>query len=215
MRKFPASLLCLGTIFYLTPTLAQQPTTMRTSILESHEGMTIGVDPWTQPSRYKEKFTKKTPLSGGIVALRVSFRNTTDTSVKVDLRSIRLSLQLEEDNRQEIPSLNAEQVADTVLLKNNGKDPTTQRIPLPVPLSKSKGGRDKNWEAFRDECQNAGVPSGVVAAHSTVEGLLYFDLRGEVDLLQSARLYIPNLTTMGENRQLSYFDIDLGHSASN
>ena len=199
----------------MAPALAQQPATMRTSILESHEGMTIGVDPWTQPSRYKEKFTKKTPLSGGVVALRVNFRNNTDQSVRVDLRSIRLSLLLEEGNRQEIAALTAEEVADTVLLKDNGKDPTARRNPLPVPIGKPKTSRDKNWEAFRDECQNASVPSGVVAAHSAVEGLLYFDLRGQVDLLQSARLYIPNLSTMGENRQLSYFDIDLGHSSAN
>ncbi len=68
---------------------------------------------------------------------------------------------------------------------------------------------------MRDACQNAGVPSSVVAAHSTVEGLIYFDLRGEMELLQAAHLYVPNLATMGDNQPLSYFDIDLSHSSSN
>jgi hypothetical protein len=59
------------------------------------------------------------------------------------------------------------------------------------------------------------VPSNVVAAHSSVQGLLYFDLRGEIELLQSARLYVPNLVTMSNRHPLSYFDVELGHSTTN
>ena len=139
-------------------------------------------------SRYKERFPKKSPFSKGIVALRVSFRNDSDEGIKIDLPHIRLLLQLNEDERQELEPLTADEVADTVLLKNNGKDPTAKRIPLPIPVGKAKPTRDKNWTDFRDDCQNAGMPSSVVAAHGTVEGLLYFDLRGEVELLQYARL---------------------------
>jgi hypothetical protein len=177
--------------------------------------MTIGIDPWTVASRYKERFPKKSPFSKGVVALRVSFRNDTDESIKIDLPHIRLLLQLSEDERQELEPLTADEVADTVLLKGNGKDPTAKRIPLPIPLGGAKPARDKNWTDFRDDCQNAAVPSSVVAAHGTVEGLLYFDLRGEVELLRSARLYVPNLTTMGTKQPLSYFDIPLGPSATN
>jgi hypothetical protein len=177
--------------------------------------MTIGVDPWTFASRYKERFPKKSPFSKGIVALRVSFRNDSDESIKIDLPHIRLLLQLNEDERQELEPLTADDVADTVLLKGNGKDPTAKRIPLPIPLGGAKPTRDKNWTDFRDDCQNAGVPSSVVAAHGTMEGLLYFDLRGEVELLRNARLYVPNLTMMGTKQPLSYFDIPLGASAAN
>jgi hypothetical protein len=214
MRNFPAPLLLVLAVCGAAPSLAQQPPAMRTSILESHDGMTIGVDPWTQSSRYKEKFKKKSPFTGGVVAVRVSFRNNTEESVKVDLTRVRLTVQLGEDNRQELAPLSADDVADTVLLKNSGKDPTTHRNPLPIPVGKPKPGRDKDWIEFRDECQNAGIPSNVIAAHSSMEGLVYFDIRGEVDLLQTARLYIPNLVTMTNNQQLLYFDIDLGHSSS-
>lgn len=151
---------------------------------------------------------------GGVVALQVSFRNDTDQSIKVDLQRIRLLVQISEDNRQELNALSAEEVADAVLLKSS-KDPTLKRSPLPIPIPSTgvKTQRDAKWNELRDACQNAAVPSNVVAAHSTIEGLLYFHLRGEVDLLQSSRLYIPNLVSMGDHQPLSYFDIALGSGA--
>jgi hypothetical protein len=185
-------------------------------VTDSHEGMTIGIDPWTQESRYKQKFPKKNPLAKGVLAIQVSFRNDNDHAVKVNLQSIRLIVQLDEDNRQQLLSMSPDDVADAVMLKNNGRDPTAKRIPIPVPLPASipKPGRDSKWTAFRDECQNAGVPSNVVAAHSTVEGLIYFDLQGELDLLQNAHIYFPNIVSMTDNQPLSYFDITLGHGAT-
>ena len=216
MRKLSASLLLpLLMVFLLPPAQAQQPAPLRATIQDSHEGMTIGIDPWTQASQYKERFPKKSPFSKGIVALRVSFRNDSNEGIKIDLRHIRLLLQLSEEERQELEPLTADEVADAVMLKNNGKDPTARRVPLPIPIGGAKPSRDKNWTDFRDDCQNAGVPSSVVAAHGTVEGLLYFDLRGEVELLQKARLYVPNLAFMGTRQPLSYFDIPLGGSATN
>jgi len=216
MRKLSASVLLPLLTVCLDPVLAQQQAALvRSPIQDSHEKMTIGIDPWTSASRYKERFPKKSPFSKGIVAMRVSFRNDSDEGIKIDLRHIRLLLQLNEDERQELEPLTADEVADTVLLKDNGKDPTAKRVPLPIPVGRAKPSRDKNWTDFRDDCQNAGMPSSVVAAHGTVEGLLYFDLRGEVELLQNARLYVPNLTMMGTKQPLSYFDIPLGTSAAN
>ena len=192
-------------------------TPMHAAVSDSHEGMTIGIDPWTQESRYKQKFPKKTPLSKGVVAIDISFRNNNDHAVKVNLQSIRLIVQFDEENRQQLLPMSADDVADTVLLKNNGRDPTAKRFPLPIPqlpTSVPKAARDSKWTAFHDQCQNAGVPTNVVAAHSTVEGLIYFDLRGEVDLLQDARLYFPNIVSMADNQPISYFDIALGHDSS-
>jgi len=179
---------------------------------DSHEGMTIEVEPWIYAGRYKEKFPKKFPLAGGVVAVRVIFRNTTTEGIRVDLPRIRLLLHIAEDTDQELQPLSAEDVADTVLLTQNGKDPTARRNPLPIPIDRPKPSRDAGWTAFRDTCQNAAVPTGVVAAHGVVEGLLYFDLRGEIDLLKTARLYVPGLVVMGSKQPLSYFDIDLGRN---
>lgn len=177
--------------------------------------MTIGIDPWTVATRYKERFPKKSPFAKGVIALQVSFRNDTDESIRVDTAHIRLLLQLNEDERQELEPLTADEVADVVLLKSSGKDPTARRVPLPIPIGRNPPSRDKNWIEFRDTCQNAALPSPIVAAHSTMVGLLYFDLMGEVELLQSARLYVPNLTTMSTKQALSFFDIALGHGSAN
>jgi hypothetical protein len=190
---------------------APKTTPMKAQFTDTHEGMTIGVEPWTQASVYKQKFPKKSPFSAGVVALQMMFKNDSDESIKVDVQSIRLLLLIGEDNRQELSPLTAEDVADTVLLSNNGKDPTQRRNPLPIPVGKPRPSRDKNWVELKDACQNAGVPSSVVAAHSTVVGLVYFDLRSEWDLLQNAKVYLPSLVSMSTRRPLSYFEIDLGH----
>ena len=42
---------------------------MKAQFTDTHEGMTIGVEPWTHASEYKEKFPKRSPFSGGVVAL--------------------------------------------------------------------------------------------------------------------------------------------------
>jgi hypothetical protein len=215
MRNHLAAVLIafLG-IFSAGSSTAQQPALSRSSATESHEGVTISVESWTRASNYKEKFPKKSPFSGGVVALHVTFRNNSDESVRVDLQRIRLVLILGEENRQELIPLTADDVADTVLLKG-GKDPTTRRNPLPIPLGKPNPSRDKNWTDFRNDCQNAAIPSPVVAAHSALDGLVYFDMRSEWELLQTAKLYIPNLESMTSHTPLSYFEIELGRGSPN
>jgi len=186
----------------------------RDAFNDSHEGVTIGVDPWTTANRYKDKFPKKSPFAGGVVAIHIRVQNDNDSGIKVNLERIRLLVEIDEENQQELEPLTAEDVADTVLLKDSGKDPTARRNPLPIPVGKPRPSRDANWTTLRDACQNAGVPTTVVGAHSFVEGLVYFNLRGEVQLLQTARLYFPSLTTMGSNQAISYFDIRLGKDAA-
>jgi len=69
----------------------QQPSLLKTTSLESHEGMTITARPWTDPALYKEKFPKKSPVAAGIIAVQVVFRNDSDDSMKVNLERIRLT----------------------------------------------------------------------------------------------------------------------------
>jgi len=193
----------------------QESRPLRTSILDAHEGVAIGVEPWTQANRYKDKFPKKSPFAAGIVALKLSIRNDNDEAVKLNLHRIRLLVQLDQDNKQELEALTADDVADAVMLRQNGKDPTARRLPIPLPINRPKPTRDKNWEEFHGDCQNAGLPSSVIGAHSTMEGLVYFDLRGELDLLQTARLYVPDLQRMTSQQAILYFDIDFSRNSSN
>jgi hypothetical protein len=186
-----------------------QRTPLQTASLESHEGLTISADPWTDAAKYKEKFPKKSPYVAGILAVQVSFRNDSDDSMKINLSSIRLTVHLDAETTQELPSLKPDELVQAVL-KPGGKDPTATRKKLPIPVNIPKSGKDKNADELQREAQEAGVPSGVIAPHSTVQGLLYFDLQKQFDLLDTAHLYVPDLVLMRGNRALTYFDIDLG-----
>jgi len=209
MRKLTVLVPFLGLCLVgAIPGATQQPASLKTASLQSHEGMTITAKPWTDAALYKEKFPKKSPYAAGVIALQVAFRNDSDDSVKINLDRIRLSVLIDEGNRQELAPLTAGEVADAVL-RPAAKDPTQRRLPFPLPASAPKTGKDKNWTELQTQAQNAAVPTTVVAPHSTVQGLLYFDLQRQFELLNTSHLYIPDIVVMQKNRSLTYFEIDL------
>ena len=69
-----------------------QQAPLKASSLESHEGLTISAQPWTDAALYKEKFPKKSPYAAGVVALKVAFRNDSDESLRVNIERIRLTV---------------------------------------------------------------------------------------------------------------------------
>ncbi len=158
------------------------------------------------PALYKEKFAKNSPYAVGIIALQVAFRNDSDDSVKINLERIRLNVTLSEESRQALQPLSPEEAAD--LITNPGaKNVTSRRIP--IPLGGPKLGHDKKWTEVEKTIRDAGVQASVVAPHGTVQGLLYFDMRGQFDLLSTAHLYVPDVVAIEKNRGLMYFEIDL------
>jgi len=191
---------------------AGQRDSLKSASLETHEGLTISAQPWTDPALYKETFPKKSPFAAGIVAMQVVFRNDSNESMKVSLDRIRLSFQIDQDNRQELQALTPAQVADQVL-KPGGKDPSKSRSKIPLPVNVPRSGNDKHWTELEQQAETAGVPASVIAPHSSVRGLLYFDLQGQFDLLNGARLYVPDVVAMENNRSLTYFEIDLSRPA--
>jgi hypothetical protein len=210
MRKLTVFFAILvGPLLVASPGVQQQPATLKTSALESHEGMTITARPWTDPALYKEKFHKKSPYAAGIVAIQVAFRNDSDDSMKINLERIRLNITISEEERQALDPLTSEQGAD-VILHPGAKSPTARRFP--IPLGGPQVGHDKKWTEVEKELREAGVRASVVAPHSTVQGLLYFDLRNQFDLLNAARLYVPEVIALEKNRELLYFEIDLART---
>jgi len=210
MRKltqfFP---LLAGSFLLASAGLSQQPDTLKTSALESHEGMTITARPWTDPALYKEKFHKKSPFAAGIVAVQVAFRNDSDDSMKVNLERVRLNITISEEERQALDALSSEEATD-VILSPGAKGPSARRLPFPV--GGPKVGHDKKWMDVEQELREAGVHASVVAPHSTVQGLLYFNLRNQLDLLNTARLYVPEVVALEKNHGLLYFEIDLSRA---
>ena len=216
MRKLTISIPFLALLLAAAiPGVTQQPNSLRTASLQSHEAMTISALPWTDPALYKAKFPKKSPFTAGILAVMVAFRNDSNESIRLGLDRIRLSLQIDEDDRQQLAPLTADQVAWETLAPAR-KDPTSKRKTFPFPTGAPKtSSPDKNWFEVQKQAENAGIPSPVVAPHSTVQGLLYFDLQGQFDLLSTARLYVPDLVAMGQNRSLTFFEIDLSRPGDN
>jgi hypothetical protein len=202
---------CLMTGLYASGQAGTQRASLKTASLETHEGLTISAQPWTDAALYKEKFPKKSPFAAGIVAMQVVFRNDSNESMKVSMDRIRLSFQVDEDHRQELQALTSGQVADEVL-KPGGKDPSKSRSRIPLPVSIPHN-NDKHWTELQQQADAAGVPANVIAPHSTVQGLLYFDLQGQFDLLNGAHLYVPDVVVMENNRSLTYFEIELSKPA--
>jgi hypothetical protein len=196
-------------LLFANKVATQQPTPLKTSALESHEGMTITARPWTDPGLYKQKFHKKSPYAAGIVAVQVAFRNDSDDSMKVNLERIRLNVTLAEEDRQALNPLTSEQATD-VIMKPGAKNVTQRRFP--IPLGGPKVGHDKKWIEVEQELRDAGVRASIVAPHSAVQGLLYFDLRNQFDLLNAAHLYFPEVVAIEKNRPLMYFEIDLSRA---
>jgi len=205
----PLALAALIAIPAPSPAVAQQQSTSKpitTSSLDAHDGITVAADPWLSSERYKSTFPKKTPYGAGVLAIKVTFRNDSDDSVKVGIERIRLNLTFDENNRQDLPALNSEQLADAVL---HPKLKGTSKPRLPIPIPTSQDGRDKNWQEYKQHAEDVGLHASVIAPHATVEGLLYFDLQNQFDLLSNARLYIPDLLALEKNRAIMFFDIDL------
>jgi len=215
-RAIPAFVIaCCAAAFPLASlsAQAQQNSPSPVAANETHEGMAISAEPWLDAARYKEPFPKHSPFAGGVVAVHVSFRNDSGEAMKVTLNRIRLNLRVDSDTLQQLQPLSADQVADAAL-RPKGKDPTAhRRFPIPVG-SGVKADHDKNWTEVQTQAQNAAIPTSVIAPHSTVQGLLYFDIQGQLDLMFSAHLYLPEIIIMGKDQSLTYFEIDLSRSGA-
>ena len=128
-----------ASLLAVMPVASQQTSALKTSSLESHEGLTVSARPLTDPAEYKDKFHKKSPYAAGMIAVQVAFRNDSDDSIKINLERIRLNVTLSEENRQALDSLTSEEAAD-VILKPGGKNVTARRFPVPLGGPAQRGG---------------------------------------------------------------------------
>jgi hypothetical protein len=182
------------------------------SSAHSHDGLIITAQAWTNPASYKSKFPKKNPLAGGVVGVLFTVQNDSPDAVRVNLGRIRLVVTLEEDTHQDLPSLSPQDVAEAVLT-SKPRDPTAKRSRIPLPVGKPPTSRSKEWMELEQAARDAGVPSSVVAGRSKIEGLLYFDIAGQFDLLGTARLYVPDVSLLEKNKPLIYFEVELSKPA--
>jgi hypothetical protein len=186
------------------PAPRKDPGTLRAR--DSHQGLTVAVDPWTKEENYKQRFGKKTPFEAGIVAIDVYFKNEGAVPIRINLSAIRLTLAYPGQAEQELPPLRPEAVADFVFNKS-GKDPTKKRAPLPIPGLNS--GNNKQMQELFLALKQAQISTDLVPPAGTVSGLFYFDMNGQFNLVAFSRLYVPDLKLMGSEKPLFFFDVPL------
>ena len=176
---------------------------------DSHQGLLIAADPYTSADRYRERFGKRTPYEGGIMAIDLLFRNDNDLPIRVNLKTMQLLIGAPGESRQRLEPLSPEEVADRVLA-GPGKDPTPR---FPVPRVGPRRSRDKNWEEFASNVRSAALATDLLPPHATTHGFVYFDINRHYDWLTNARFEVPDLAFMNDPKPLFFFEIDLAPSA--
>jgi hypothetical protein len=174
---------------------------------ESHDGLTISVDPYLEQARYKDRFgSKKTPFDAGIIAIEFFFRNDNDKPIRVGIDGIRLTLRAEGHDRQRLRSLSPEDVADQVWNPGTA-NPTAPRSPIPGRGKKLARGKD--WQQLEAALRAVELSGDLVPPHGTLHGFLYFDMDNHFEWLSTGAIYFPDLKFFPEMKPLFYFDISL------
>jgi hypothetical protein len=170
---------------------------------DQHQDLLVAADPWVKPEEYKARFGKKTPYDAGIIAIDVYFRNDGPQPVRLNLDTIRLTVSFPNQADQELSPMRPAAVAGAVY-DTRARNPGARRLPIPT------GGGTKQQQELAMELRGAQLSTDLVAPKIVVNGLLYFDLDGHFNYVAFSRLYIPDLSQMGTEKTLFFFDVPLG-----
>src|SRR5579864_7798355 len=175
---------------------------------DAHQDFLVAADPWVNADEYTARFPKESPFDYGIMAIDVYFKNDGALPVRINLATIQLTITHKESANEELPSLSSDAVANYMLGgRGGGKNPTKGgRLPIPIHHGDKN---DKKVQELADVLHAVQLQTDLVPPHSTVRGLLYFDVDGHFDWTTSARLFVPDLKTMGTDKVLFFFDVDL------
>lgn len=173
---------------------------------DAHQGLVVSADPYVDAARSKDKFGKKHPQEAGILAVEVVFRNDTDKSIGVNLERIRLTIEMPGDKPQNLDALSLDDAADR-MINPHELNPSVSR--LPIPGSRVKGGRGKDWQKLRTELKDVALGRDNLPPRSTIRGFLFFDIDHHFEWLVHSSLYVPELRFMPSREELMYFEIEL------
>jgi hypothetical protein len=175
---------------------------------DSHGGMTVAADPYSDENRAKAKFGKANPVPAGILPVEVSFRNETAQPIHVNLNTIQLNVRFPGGRRQYVDRLTVGQVADAVAHPNGPAAPSQRRFP--VGLS-SNG--DKKVDKLMDVLRPLSLDADIVPPMGTIHGFLFFNVSHDFSLVGRSSLYIPDVATVPSNKPLIFFEVALGAAA--
>ncbi|MBI3404053.1 MAG: hypothetical protein HY046_01175 [Acidobacteria bacterium] len=198
----------LGLCFCAGGTWAQTPDPAQMPARQTHEGLTIAVDPYLDAARVKLKFGKKHPYDADIMPVEVFFKNDTDQAVRVTLEEVRLLISPPEIRRQRLEPLDFDTVIERTLHEEKG-GPEVKKPRVPLPIPRSKKDRGKEWKKLEELWGPFLISSDVLPPKSVVRGFLFFDMGRHMDWAVYSRLLVPKLSVIGTNKDLFYFEVDL------
>jgi len=171
---------------------------------DSHQGLLIAADPYLTKERCEQKFGKKNPYTGGLLAIEVYLRNDTNGPLQLQLDTMELQIATPGQSRERLEPLTAGEAAYRIVLPK-GAAPRGRRGPIPGVA----GGKNKEVAKMEDSLRYLMLPGDMVGPHNTVHGFVIFDLAGHFEDVEHSTLYIPDVKRYGSGEKLFFFEIDL------
>lgn len=203
MQRVLVAALFLGVVL----PLAAQKNPSKLPARDSHQGILVACDPYQSPKRAGKAFGRENPVKDGILPVDVYVRNSTQWPLAINLKSIRLEIVPPSSSREQIVPMSPGEVARRILhLKPGGIEPPRRRLPIP---GINGGG---NWKKLTEKLQSRSFSHKIVAPGATVHGFFYFDLGGDLDAVQYARFYVPDLKFIHHHQAIMFFQADLSRA---
>ena len=168
---------------------------------EAHndEKVSIAIDPFDLPD--KAKIFKINYQEKGFLPVRVIISNDSETAIMLD----DLKIEFVTVRRDKLEPATSDDVYRKVIhLKRN---PSAQRVPLPIPIPRSKDAVSKDAKEAMAELDAAQFTPMPVEPHSLRSGFLFFDISGLDTPEAGAHIYFSGLRA--GRKELFYFDIPL------
>lgn len=173
---------------------------------DAHEGVLVAADPYVEADRAKKTFGKKNPLDFGIVPIEVIIRNDNDKPILLGVENIRLLLSPPGGERQQIGPMSVDDVIDKMLNKGG---PGVNRPRTPIPGRLPHASKDKQWQELESRLRPLAFEMTLLPPKGTLRGFFFFNVGRRTDVLQHARLYVPDLKYMHNKQPLFFFEVDL------
>ena len=177
---------------------------------DSHEGLSVSADAYTDPARAKNKFGKSAdPLPQGILPVEVFLRNETSEPIHVDLSTIQLDVHPHGGAQDEdIDAMSVHDVAATVAHPHGPAAPSARRFPVGLPSS-----GDKKADKVAEVLDPLSLDADIVPPMGMIHGFVFFDLGGDMSLADTASIYVPDVTRVPSQKPLMFFEVAVGRAS--
>lgn len=175
---------------------------------DSHDGLTVSADAYTNAKRAKEKFGKADPFPLGILPVEVFLRNDNASAIRINLDTIQLAVHSSRGSDQNVDWLSLQDLAMRVAYPRGAKNPESPRIPIGL-----SGDANKKIESVEEILRPFTLDADVVPPKATIHGFLFFDLSRDMSLAAKSSLYVPDVSVVPANTPLMFFEVPLAADA--